>query len=169
MYILKDATVYLGENLFGKASKATAPDIDMEQIAIKAMGGIGEFNLNGGVKAMTSSVTITGFDKDVFAKIADPYSEISFMILGSIKKYENETLVDELPAKLAIRGSSQKFSLLGELEAQENIEYPIDFNVSAATLTVNGKQLYDIDMINNIWIVNGVDRLAKTKRNLGLS
>lgn len=169
MYILKDSTVYLGKNLFGVASKATAPEIDMETINIKTLGSIGEYNLNGGVKAMTSSLTITGFDKEVFSKVANPYAEINLMILGSIKKFENENLVDELPAKLSIRGSSQKFSLLGELEAQSNIEQNIDFNVSAARLTINKKEIYNIDVINNIWIVNGVDLLAKMRKNLGLS
>lgn len=164
--ILTKSTIYLGENLFGKASKITAPDIDHETLEIK--NALGTYNVNTAIKAMTTSVTLNGFYKSVFDKIANPLSEINMTIYGSLDTFNNETLTKSEQAKLIIRGSSQKFSLLGELEQQNNIDYSIDFNCSSARLFVGNIEKYYIDIPNMIWKIGGVDILAKIKKNLAL-
>ena len=68
-----------------------------------------------------------------------------------------------------MRGTCSKFQLLGEMKAQENIEFPMEFNNTAVKKTIDGKDIYEIDIPNYIYKVNGVDLLAKTKKNLGLS
>lgn len=166
-YVLTKATIYLGKNLFGTASKIVAPEIDAETTEQK--NGFGAYNLPIGIKAMTSSITLTGFDVDVFNKISNPLAEINMTIYASLDEFNNETLSNSKPVKLVMRGSSQKFSLLGELEQQKNIEYPVDFNISAAKLFINNQEKYNIDIPNLIWKVNGVDLMAKVKKNLALS
>lgn len=164
--ILTNSTVYLGKNLFGSASSVTCPEIDMESLEMKS--GYGSYNLPSGVKPMSASLTITGFDKDVFDKVSNPFSEINMTIYGSLDTYSNETLIKSEQAKLIIRGSSQKFALLGELKQQENIEQPLEFNVSAAKLVIGNVEKYHIDTINLIWRKNGTDMLAKLRQNLAL-
>lgn len=164
--ILTNSTVYLGKNLFGKASECTCPEIDME--VTNAKNGYGNYSLPVGIKAMTASLNITGFDKDVFKKISNPFQEINMTVYGSLDTYTNETLTKTEQAKLVLRCASQKFGLLGELKQQENIEQKIDFNVSAARLYIAGKEQYHIDNINMILKINGVDLLEKIRKNLAL-
>ncbi|MGN0014950.1 MAG: phage major tail tube protein [Candidatus Gastranaerophilaceae bacterium] len=164
--ILTNSTVYLGKNLFGSASSVTCPEIDMETVEMK--NGIGTFNLPTAIKAMTASVTITGFDKDVFDKVSNPFSEINMTIYGSLDTYSNETLIKSEQAKLIIRASSQKFGLLGELKQQENIEQTLEFNVSAAKLIIGNVEKYHIDTINHILKIGGIDMLVKLRQNLAL-
>jgi uncharacterized protein len=164
--ILTNSTVYLGKNLFGTASSCTCPEIDMEVVETK--NGYGNYNLPVGVKAMTASLTITGFDKEVFKKISNPFKEINMTVYGSLDTYTNETLTKSEQAKLVLRCASQKFGLLGELKQQENLEQNIDFNVSAAKLYIAGKEQYNIDLINMIWKINGVDQLENVRKNLAL-
>ena len=165
--ILSNSTIYIGKNLFGKASTVTCPDIDIK--TIEQQIGYGTMELPVGVNALKTSVTITGFDKDVFSKISNPFQEINMTVYGSIDEYTNETLSSSKQAKLVLRGASQKFGLLGELKQQENIEYPIDFNVSAAKLYIDGKEMFAIDVPNLIWRKDGIDLLATIKRNLALN
>ena len=165
--ILTNSTIYLGENLFGKASKITAPEIEIDSEEIKA--GYGKYNLPKGINAMSSNVTLTGFDKKVFSKISNPFAEINMTIYGSLDTYTNESLTSSEQAKLVLRASSQKFGMLGELEQQEPIEQSIDFNVSAATLYIGGVEKYAIDIPNFIWRKDGVDLLAHIKKNLALN
>lgn len=164
--IITKSTIYIGENLFGKASKITAPEIDYETVEIKT--AIGTYSLNTAVKAMTASVTLNGFYKEVFQKIANPLAEINMTIYGNIDEYSNETLISSKQAQLIMRAQSQKFPMLGELEQQSNIEYNIDFNCSAVKLFINNTEKYHIDIPNMIWKVNGEDLLLKVKKNLGL-
>ena len=165
--ILTQSTIYIGENLFGKASKITAPEIEIDTEEFKA--GIGKYNLPKGINAMSCNVELNGFYKDVFKKISNPFSEINMTIYGSLDTYTNETLSSNEQAKLVLRGSSQKFALLGELEQQENITYPIDFSVSMAALYIGGAELYYIDIPNLIYRKDGADLLAHIKKNLALN
>lgn len=165
--ILTKGNVYLGKSLFGQFSKFTAPDIDMATSEIK--NAIGSYNLPTAINVMKSTLTLIGFDKEVFSKVGNPYQELNLTAYGSLDKYSNETLESSEQAKLVIRGSSQKFSLLGELEQQNNIEQAIEFNVSAAKLYINNVEKYAIDIPNLVWRVNGVDILATVRKNLGIN
>ena len=165
--ILTNSTIYIGENLFGKAKKITAPEIEIDTEEIKT--GYGKYNLPKGINAMSCNVELTGFYKDVFKKISNPFAEINMTIYGSLDTYSNETLTSSEQAKLVIRGSSQKFGLLGELEQQENITQTIDFSVSAASLYIGKTELYSIDVPNLIYRKDGIDLLTHVKRNLALN
>ncbi len=165
--ILSNSNIYLGGSLFGKASSVTCPEIDMDTAEIKY--GYGNYNLPVGIKAMKCSIVLTGFYKDVFLKVANPFSEINMTIYGSLDTYTNETLSKSEQAKLVIRGSSQKFGLLGDLKQQDNIEQKIDFNVSAAKLTIDGSEKFHVDSANLIFKVGGTDILTTIKKNLALT
>ena len=164
--VLTKSNIYLGKSLFGIANKVTAPDIEMETATITH--GFGSYDVNTAFKSMTSNINIQGFDKDVFNAISNPFGWLNFTIYGALEEYSNESLVGSEQAKLIIRASSKKFSLLGELEQQKNLDYPIDFNVSAAKLYINNKEKYVIDNINQIYRINGVDLLAKVRIDLAL-
>lgn len=167
--VITDGTVYLGRNLFGEVSNIKAPDIEPNSLEIKTIGGVGTFSINlMSVKELKSSFTLTGFDAEVFKKVANPNEELTYTIYSDLKEYNGETLVSQKPYTLQLRGSCSKFPLLGEMKAQENTDFQLEFNNTAAKLTVDGAELYDIDVTNHVYKVNGVDLLAKTKANLGL-
>ena len=165
--ILTNSTIYIGENLFGKASKVTAPEIEIDTETIKT--GYGKYELPKGINAMSSSVELNGFYKDVFKKISNPFSEINMTVYGSLDTYTNESLTGSEQAKLILRGASKKFGLLGELEQQENLKYEIEFRISAAGLYIGNSELYYIDIPNFTYRKDGADLLAHIKKNLALN
>ncbi len=158
--------VYLGKNLFGVASKFQGPDIESATVEIK--NGIGTYNLPVGINAMSASLTLISFDKDVFSKVANPFAEINFTVYQSLDSFSNENLTKSESVKVVLRGSSSKFPLLGELEQQTNVEETLEFNISSAKKYIGSKEIYHVDIPNLIWKVNGVDLSAQLKKNLGL-
>lgn len=165
--ILTKSTVYIGKNLFGIAKSCTCPDVETKDVELQ--NAIGSYNVPVAVNALTANIVLTGFDKDVFSKIANPFGELNMTVYGSLDTYSNETLSSSEQAKLVLRGSSRKFGLLGELTQQENLEQSLDFNISAAKFYINNVEKYHIDIPNLIWKVGGVDLLTTLKRNLALN
>lgn len=163
---LTKGNVYLGKSLFGQFSKATAPDVEAATVEVK--NAIGSYDLPTALNKMTASITLTGFDKEVFSKVGNPFQELNFTLYGSLDSYTNGSLEKSEQAKLVLRGSSQKFSLLGELEQQNNIEQTIEFNITSAKLYINNVEKYHVDIPNLIWKNNGVDLLSTIRKNLGL-
>lgn len=168
--VITDGTLYLGRNLFGTVTNIKAPEIEPNTLEIKTVGAVGTYNLPlMSVKELKSSATLTGYDLNVFKKIADPSKELSMTIYADIKEYTGDTLVSQKPFVLTLRGCCTKFQALGELKAQENIEFPMEFDNTAMKKTIDGEDVYEIDIPNYIYKVNGVDLLEKTRRNLGLA
>ena len=168
--VITDGTLYLGRNLFGTVSNIKAPDIEPNTLKIKMLGSVGEYSVNLlSVKEMKCSATLTGYDLKVFEKISEPTQELTMTIYADIKEYDGARWLSQKPYALKIRGTCEKFSMLGELKAQENIDYPMDFSCTALKKSVNGREIYEIDIPNYVYKHKGVDLLAKTKKNLGLT
>lgn len=167
MDIITNSTIYLAKNLFGTAKTITCPDVEMATEEFKY--GYGSYELPVGINAMKSTIVLTGFDRDVFDKISNPFAELNMTVYGLIDTYNNETLSNSTQAKLILRGASKKFPLLGELKQQENIEQELEFNISAAKLHINNVEKYAIDIPNLIWRKNDVDLLAHLRKNLAIN
>lgn len=164
--ILTNSSVYLGTNLFGKVQKFTTPEVETNTVDIKY--GYGTFKLPVGVNALSCSMELLCLDENVFNRVANMFNETNLTVYGSLSKFNNETLTDEVQAKLVLRGSLNKRVTLGELVQQENATYNVDLNISAYKLIVNGSTWEHLDIPNLIWKINGSDVLGKLKKNLAL-
>lgn len=165
--ILTNSSVYLGTNLYGKVDKFTTPDVEVNTVEMKQ--GYGTYKLPVGINPLTVSFDLTCLDKTVYSKISNPFNEVNLTVYGSLSTFNNETLTKEQQAKLIMRGSLGKKSLLGELKQQENSTIAIEMNISSFKLIVAGETWEHLDIPNVIWTVNGKDMLANLKKNLGLS
>lgn len=168
--IMIDANAYLGDNsLFGKFTTFETPKIKNTTIDVKDLGSIGTYKLpTGKIEALESKAILNSFYPDIFAEIANPYKAIDITLYSNIQNYTNDTVTSNQGTKLFIRGTSAEFPLLGDFKEHENLNTELKFNISAARLVVDGKELYNIDIPNNIFIVNGVDIREQINANLGL-
>lgn len=67
-----------------------------------------------------------------------------------------------------MRGRHQAFDF-GEAKQGEDTETKITTKNTYFKLTWNGKELIEIDTVNMVEKVNGDDRLAQRRKNLGLA
>lgn len=168
--LFTDACVYIGGNeCFGRANSVTPPTIKHTKIELKDLGTVGAIKLaNGKIEAIETTVNLNCFYADIFSKIADPFSAVDIKLYSNFMEYENDTAKDNVCSKLFMRGTSQEFGLLGEMKEHDNMNYEMKFDLTMARLVYKGKELYYIDIPNNIWIVNGKDIREKILKNLGL-
>lgn len=168
--VIIDANAYIGDNLlFGKFSAFEMPVIKNTTIDCKDLGSSGTYKLpTGKIEALEAKATLNSFYSDVFATIANPYTAVDMTIYSNVQNYTNDTVTSNQSVKLFLRGTSAQFPLLGNFKEHENINTELTFNLSAARLVVDGVELYNIDIPNNIFVVNGVDIRAQVNANLGL-
>lgn len=171
--VITDACVYIGVNndLFGRATKAVPPDIKHGEVTLKDLGGIGELSLSNGKLdgALETEIVLNSYYKDVFEQIANPFGAINMKICSNVMQFESDEVSDNTGLTLFMRGRSSEFKTLGELNEHDNMNYPMKFKCSMVRLVDNGKELYYIDIPNNIWKINGVDIRKDIIKNLGLS
>ncbi|MCR5260643.1 MAG: phage major tail tube protein [Candidatus Gastranaerophilales bacterium] len=166
--ILSNAHLYLGASLFGKISEFKFPDIEAQTVESKPIDSIGTTDYPVGLSLSDSSITFIGFNPEAYNELADIYKEHVITMRGNLRVYNGQTLKEELPIKATVRATTKKITPLGTIKGQENAEFQVELNPVATKIEYKGKILQEIDIPNNIYIVDGVDKLATMRANLGL-
>ena len=149
---ITDSLIYVeGGDCFGKAKKVTPPKITCGGVEIKDPASLGTLILNNGkIDPLTCDITLNSFYPEIFAKIANPFQAVNLKIYNNIAEYQNDTKIGNQSIKLFMRGTSKEFGLLGEINEHDNMEHEMSFNVSMAQLIVGGRELFHVDITNNI-------------------
>lgn len=170
--VITDACVYIGANndFFGRASKAVPPVIKHGEVELNDLGSMGTLTLSNGKidGALETKITLNSYYKDAFQRIANPFAAVDLKICSNIMQYENGEVADNTGLTLFMRGKSSEFPILGEMNEHDSMSYEMTFKCPMVRLVDNGKELYYIDIENNIWFVDGVDIRKEIMKNLGL-
>ncbi|MBR1754017.1 phage major tail tube protein [bacterium] len=166
--ILTNAHLYLGTSQFGKVNEFKFPDISTVTVESKPIDFIGKVKLPIGIELDNSAIRLNGFDADVFTLLSDINKEHIITIRGNLKKFNGNTLAEEIPVKGVIKAITKKITPLGTIKQQENAQFSVELIPHAVKIEHKGNVLLEVDIPNNIYVIDGVDQLAKMKLNLGL-
>ena len=152
-----DANVYVNNaSKHGLASEITAPTITALMTDYKAMGMIGSAEFFNGFDKLETTIKWTYPDNEAQKAFGNFLKPVDLMIRSSKAEYDNTGITDEKPIVMYIRGYSKTLPG-GAFKAKEDTELEID-----------GEEIVEIDVINNIYKVGGEDLLAERRQNLGL-
>lgn len=163
-----NANVYVDgtNNLLGKASELTLPDIVANVEEHKALGMIGSIELPTGLALMTMTMKWAGFYPEVLARGANPFVSHTLQVRANVQTFDASGLVDEQAFKAVVRGRWKK-TPGGSFAAQTSTEFEDELTVSYIKVTLGDRELVEIDVAENVWRVDGEDLLANFRRNLG--
>lgn len=158
-----------GLSYMGVASSVTLPKLTRKLEAWRGAGMNGAAHVDFGLDddALTLEWTLGGFpDEELWAQYALPgASSVPLRFAGS---YQRDDTEEETAVEVVVRGRHKEFDG-GDSKQGEDTETKITTVCTYYKLTMNGKELIEIDTINMIEKVNGVDRLEQRRRNIGLS
>ena len=166
--ILTNAHLYMGTSQFGKVNEFKFPDISTVTVESKPIDFIGKVKLPIGIELDDSAIKLNGFDAQVFTQLSDINKEHIITIRGNMKKFNGNVLAEEIPVKGVIKAITKKITPLGTIRQQENSQFVVELIPHAVKIEHKGNILLEVDIPNNIYVIEGVDQLAKMKLNLGL-
>lgn len=166
---ITNANVYVnGSNLLGKVSEAMMPDITIKQIDFTPVGMHGTMSLPVGFDKMEMSLKWTTFDSDVMAQVADGYTSLTGQLRASQETYDSGGGRSAEESYLyQFRGRPSNIPA-GSFKQHENAEGETKVQLDYLKLIIAGNTIYEIDIPNNKYVVNGVDKLATYRANLGI-
>lgn len=165
---LYNANVYLDGDLslLGRASEITLPEIVTNTEEHRGLGMIGSVELPTGLAAMVAKIKWMSFFSDAFAKAMNPLTSVKLQVRASLEGYESEGRVSEAPVVCEMVARWKKVPL-GGFKSGEHLEREEELAVNYIKLTVDGRELVEIDVVENVWRADGVDVLATYNANLG--
>jgi P2 family phage contractile tail tube protein len=153
-----------GISLQGDVPSLSLPKLTVKTEAYRAGGMDGEVDMDQGLEKMESSFTTNGIRKQVmkFFGLSDG-TAFKSVFRGS---YQEQTGA-KLGVIATIRGRLRECDP-GEWKPGEKGEFKYAVSVSYYKLEIGGAVMFEIDPVNMIRIIDGVDQLAEHRENLGL-
>lgn len=166
--IIRDANVYHnGQSTHGFAKEIALPEINPTKSDYSALGMIGTSKVFKGFDAMEMSIKWSAPEDNIITSSMNPFSNVDLMIRASREVSDATGVVDQQPVAYYVKGSPAG-GTFGTLKQKEDNELETKIDITYFKMVQNGKVLFELDIENNIYIVDGVDLLQDYRNNLGL-
>ena len=145
------------------------PEIELAQTDIKGAGLVGTISwpVRGNVNNLTTTLhwlTLT----EAGAKFLSQGAAHMLSLRGAQEGYDSGTGERRvIPVRLDLRTHTNKLSL-GKFEVGEQTETELELMIDYLKLTIDGKEVTEIDKFNYQMAVNGTDYLSDVKGAVGL-
>lgn len=164
---ITNANCYMGGNSFlGKIEEMKLPEVVTTMVEHKALGLVGKFELPSGLDKMEATQKWNSLYPDVVLKAANPFQAVELQCRSSQETYTGQGRTAQVPVIVFLTGTFKKFPL-GTYKQHDNVEAETTMNVTYCKLVVDGKDIVEIDVLSNIYKVQGVDLLATYRQNIG--
>lgn len=165
---LTNANVYLeGNSLLGMAEEITLPELNGKMADHKALGMIGHLEFWAGLDKMEAKVKWNSFYPSVMRKSADPTKAVKLQVRSSLESFDSSGRTAQQSVVCYITGMFKKHPG-GAFKQHDNVELENTLNVSYIKLEIAGSVIYEVDVLANIYRVDGVDIMATYRSNLGI-
>lgn len=164
---LTNANLYLNGNSFlGKAAELDLPEIVHKMSDHSALGMVGMSEFFSGIEKMEGKIRWNSYYPDAMATVADPTKVVEMQARASLETYSATGRDSEVAAVCFLNVAFKKLPM-GNFKQHENVELESDFAVYYCRLEIDGNAVVEIDVLANIYKVNGVDITANYRANIG--
>lgn len=165
---ITNANVYEGNNSFvGKISEMELPALEQEMTEQNLLGLYGQLELPSGLQAMEASMTFNSIYDDMLDAFMNPTRSRLLHLRTSRETWTEEGLTEQIPVVVFFIGSCKNLPL-GGFTPRENTELELELNVTFLKVLVDGVERLEVDVMNNVYKVNGQDILQQFRANLGV-
>lgn len=162
-----NANVYIdGNSLLGRAEEVKLPEVTAIMQSHKALGMVGQLELPAGFDKMEGEIKWNSFYPEVAAKTANPFKSVQLQVRSSIEVYGAQGRISEVSLVVFLTVQFKSNSM-GSFKQHENAENTAKFTCTYIKQVIDGADVLELDVLANIYNVNGEDQLANYRSNLG--
>lgn len=167
---LVNGNIYIdGGSWFGTFKEVTLPDIMHIYEEHEALGQNAKLELVTGMDLLKSTMKLNAPYAALERMFADAYAVHQLQLRGNLETYTGNARTGQNAYVCHFHGTFKK-KTGGNIKSKAGTEIETEVNVTYLKLTIAGEPnpIYEIDVMNNIYNVNGVDVLAQFRANLGI-
>ncbi|GIW22891.1 MAG: bacteriophage protein [Candidatus Sericytochromatia bacterium] len=154
-----NARVYIDNiDFIAKAEEVDLPKVKFKFSDTKSLGIYAESELPTGLDKMEAKIKFNSVYPDFVGLAADPFKSRTVIIKAPYQVWTNEGVSKTAPLKAEIKGFFKEYDT-GKLKARDSSEAEATISVLHYKLEVDNKDIIEIDVLNNIYKVNGIDKL----------
>ncbi|MGL4869980.1 MAG: phage major tail tube protein [Aeromonas veronii] len=165
---LKHLNLFMdGGNWIGVSEDYTPAKLSQKFEAYRGGGMMGAANIHMGLddSALDTSFTFGGVEADLVKRMG--VAKIDGVALRFAGSFQRDDTGEVVPVEIVQRGRFKELDR-GTFKSGDNSQSKISMVNTYYKETMNGVVLCEIDLINMIWIVDGVDLMAEHRKAIGL-
>ncbi|HUD90234.1 phage major tail tube protein [Sphingobium sp.] len=149
----------------GDAKTVTLPTLTRKTEGYRGAGMSGEVQMDMGMEAMELGLTCGGPMRQILRQWGTP--TIDGVYIRFAGNYQQDDTADIDHVEVIVRGRFTEIEM-GDQEVGEASEFTTTMAVAYYKLVWNGRVEIEIDPLNMIEVVDGIDRLAERRALLGI-
>ncbi|MFQ2439972.1 phage major tail tube protein [Aeromonas caviae] len=156
-----------GENWIGVAEDYTPAKLSQKFEAYRGGGMMGAANIHMGLDdgALDTSFTFGGAEAALLKRMG--LAKIDGVALRFAGSFQRDDTGEVVAVEILQRGRFKELDR-GTFKSSDNTQSKVSMVNTYYKETMNGVVLCEIDLINMIWIVDGVDLMAEHRQAIGL-
>ena len=164
---LRNMNLYVnGTGYAGVIDELTLPKLTVKTAEYRGGGMDAPIEVDMGMEKMEASFTLSKFDKGVITSFGlKAGNNIPLVIRGSILSEQDGS---ETPVVVILQGIVKEMDF-GTWKAGEATTVKVTLPVRYYSLIIDDEELHRVDIANMTRIINGVDQLATTRKNIGFA
>lgn len=154
----------------GFAYQGVAQEVELPKLAMKiedyrAGGMIGEVGINLGLEKLELTHKYAGIVPELFTGFAS--DQIDSELVRFAGAYQRDDTGEVSAVEIVMRGRHTEMDG-GNSKAGEKTETSIKSALTYYKMTIDGKEIVEIDMLNSVLKIEGKDRYEKHRAAIGL-
>ncbi|WP_323957482.1 phage major tail tube protein [Aeromonas caviae] len=165
---LKHGNIFMdGENWIGVAEDFTPAKLSQKFEAYRGGGMMGAANIHMGLEdgALDTSFTFGGEESALVKRMG--LAKIDGVALRFAGSFQRDDTGEIVSVEIVQRGRFKELDR-GTFKSGDNTQSKVSMVNTYYKETMNGVVLCEIDLLNMIWIVDGVDLMAEHRKAIGL-
>lgn len=165
---LKHGNIFMdGENWIGIAEDYTPAKLGQKLEAYRGGGMMGAVNIHMGLEdgALDTSFTFGGAEAALVKRMG--LAKIDGVSLRFAGSFQRDDTGEVVAVEIVQRGRFKDLDR-GTFKSGDNTQTKVNMVNTYYKETMNGVDLVEIDLLNMIWIVDGVDLMAEHRQAIGL-
>ena len=154
-----------GVSFAGQAEEITLPKLARKLEEFRGAGMNGPVDIDLGAEKMELEATYGGLMREVFKAYGT--TAVDGVMLRFAGAYQRDDSGEVDAVEVVVRGRHTELDP-GNAKAGDNSQFKVKSSLSYYKMTVNGEVWCEIDHVNFIETIFGVDRLAEQRRAIGL-
>ena len=132
----------------------------------KGLGLVGKFELPTGFDKMEGTMKFNSHYQDAFLRIANPFVAVALQVRANLERYTSQGRTEQVALVTFLTVLFKKFPG-GMYKPHDNAEFETAFTCHYMKQVVDGVEVFELDVLANIFKVAGEDQLAAYRANLG--
>lgn len=150
-----------GISYFGIAMEAKLPQPKIQTEAHRGSGMDGPVGLDMGVEALSAEITFSEWRPELATKLG----KLERFVLRPGQQSATDFTATTI---IATMGGLITVTDYGDLKPGANVPFKLNMDVRYYRLEIDGVEMLEIDLVNAVRRIGGVDQLADIRRAMGL-